>query len=366
MAAPMRTTLTDVARHAGVSVSTASRVLHGGAGVAAAKADRVTAAAAALGYSVNHSARSLRRGRDQAVGLVVEDFSIPFFGRIATQVELAARTRDHGVVIACSGSGASEELAVASLLTRNVAGLIVGGGTGRAPADYLSTIASRMPLVVVDAAVPDRVADTVTVDNVAGGRTATAHLLAHGHQDVLFVGSVPAATTVQARLLGHTAALQEADLPVREELVVWAGLATSEVRPAVRAALQQHPDVTSVFSSGARTTPGTLSAMADLGRRHLAFVGMDDVEGAEAFVPALTVVEQDAEAMARCAVALLFERIDGYTGPARHREVGLTFHRRGSGEVRPVRPHDTGATAAPVTDPACTPRKVDHERENAC
>ena len=342
-----RVTLTDVAVRAGVSISTASRVLHGGAGVTGGKAEKVTAAARALGYSVNHNARSLRRGRDQAIGLVVEDFAIPFFGCIATQVERAARLRDHGVVIACSGSGASEESAVASLLSRNVAGLVVGGGTGRAPADFLSRTAARIPLVVVDAAAPDAVADTVTVDNVAGGRTSTAHLVARGHREVLFVGSGAAATTVQARRQGYAEALEAAGLAVRDDLTVWAGFTTDEVRPAVRAALQQHPEVTGVFSSGARTTPGTLSAMADLGRRDLAFTGMDDVEGAEAFVPALTVVEQDPGAMARAAVALLFERIDGHTGPPRHVEVGLTFRQRGSGELRPARASsDSGATAA--------------------
>lgn len=347
--AATRVTLTDVARRAGVSVSTASRVLHGGAGVTGGRSGRVVAAADALGYTVNHNARSLRRGRDQAIGLVVEDFAIPFFGRIATQVERDARSRDHGVVIACSGSGASEEHAVASLLSRNVAGLVVGGGTGRAPADFLSGTATRIPLVVLDAAAPDPVADTVTVDNAAGGRIGTAHLLAHGHRDVLFVGSGSAATTVRARRAGYAAALQAVGLPVRDDLTVWAGFTTEQVRPAVRSALEQHPEVTAVFSSGARTTPGTLSAMADLGRRELAFVGMDDVEGAEAFLPPLTVVAQDPAAMARAAVTLLFERIDGHTGPARHVEVGLTFRQRGSGELRPVRSAARpGATAAPA------------------
>ena len=111
-----RTTLADVAQAADVSLSTASRVLHGGAGVREELAVRVRGAAEGLGYQVNHQARSLRRGRDQAIGIAVEDFTIPFFGRIVAVVEQAAHERGYGVVITCAGSGRSEEEAVEPLL----------------------------------------------------------------------------------------------------------------------------------------------------------------------------------------------------------------------------------------------------------
>lgn len=330
-----RVTLTDVARSAGVSPSTASRVLHGGAGVTPALSEQVRAAAQALGYSVNHQARSLRRGRDMAIGLVVEDFVIPFFGRIATVVEGLARDHGHGVVIACSGTATSEVAAVSSLLSRNVAGLIVAGGTGKAPEGYLTEVARRIPLVIIDTTGPDPVADTVAVDNTDGGRLATVQLLAHGHREILFVGSGPEATTVAARGRGHERALLDAGIRPREELTLWAGFDTPDVRRAVCSALQEHPEVTAVVSSGARTTPGVLTAMADLGRRDLAFAGMDDLPGAEAFSPPLTVVAQDTDGIAEIATALLFERIDGHPGPPKHVDVPLTLISRGSAEIAP-------------------------------
>lgn len=328
-------TLADVARQAGVSPSTASRVLHGGAGVTTGLSDKVRAAADVLGYSVNHHARSLRRGRDMAIGLVVEDFVIPFFGRIATVVERLARDQGHGVVIACSGAATSEVAAVSSLLSRNVAGLIVGGGTGKAPEGYLTEVARQIPLVIIDTTGPDPVADSVGVDNAQGGRLATEQLLAHGHREILFVGSGPAATTVAARRRGHEEALLDVGIRPREELTLWAGFDTPDVRRAVRGALQQHPEVTAVVSSGARTTPGVLTAMADLGRGDLAFVGMDDLPGAEAFSPPLTVVAQDTDGIAEVATGLLFGRIDGQSGPPKHVDVPLALITRGSAEIAP-------------------------------
>ena len=96
-------------------------------------AGRVRATAAGLGYSVNRQARSLRRGRDEAIGLALEDFTIPFFGCIVAAVEQAAHERGYGVVISCAGAGRSEDEAVAPLLSRSVSGLVVATGTAGAP-----------------------------------------------------------------------------------------------------------------------------------------------------------------------------------------------------------------------------------------
>lgn len=331
-----RVTLTDVARSAGVSASTASRVLHGGASVRGEVAVRVRSAAGDLGYSVNHQARSLRKGRDEAIGIVVEDFTVPFFGSIVAVAERAARERSHGVVIACAGTGTtSERPAVESLLSRNVAGVLIGNGAGPAPSGYLRKVAPDLPVVVVDAPRPDAHADSVTVDNFEGGRRATEHLIAHGHSEVVFVGSAQSATTVALRHQGYLQAMRDAGLEPREELSVWAGHRVHDVRPAVQGALERLPTATAVFSSGARTTTGTLSAMVAAGRRGMAFTGFDDIEGADAFSPGLTVVDQHPELIGECAMRLLFERIDGFAGPARHVEVDLTFLQRGSGELRP-------------------------------
>ena len=325
-----RVTLADVAAAVGTSTSTVSRALHKGAGVRPEVVERIRVVADRLGYQVNQQARGLRRGRDEAIGLVVEDFAIPFFGTIASVIERRARGRGMGMVIACSGTDSSEEAAVASLLSRNVAGLVVAGGTGRAPEGFLGRTAREIPLVVFDAAVPVPDADTVTVDNVGGGRSATAALLDEGHREVIFVGSGPSSQTVRARRQGYLEALMAAGITPREQLTIWAGHSTAQVQDEVARVLPHLPEATAVFSSGARTTPGTLIAMARTGRDDMSFCGMDEVEGAEAFTPALTVVRQELEEIGERTTDLLLDRLDGYAGPARHVEVPMTFVDRGS------------------------------------
>ncbi|MGQ7295860.1 LacI family DNA-binding transcriptional regulator [Quadrisphaera sp. KR29] len=350
-----RATLVDVAAAAGTSASTVSRVLHGGAGVTDELSERVRRAARELGYSVNRQARTLRRGKDTAIGVAVEDFTIPFFGRIVARVEQAAHERGYGVVITCAGSGRSEEEAVEPLLSRSVAGLVVATGTAGAPEGYLAALAEELPVVQVDAPAPSTYSDTVGIDNEAAGRLLTEHLLARGHRRVLFVGSGPAATTVQLRRRGYEAAMRQAGLEPRS---TWLGYLPSETAERAVAVLRELTDpagpsgpdgaITAVLSGVARVTMGLASAMARLGLRDLAYAAVDDLAGADAFSPPLTVLEQDVEAIGTRAAELLFARIDGDRRPPVHEQVPLRLIERGSGEL-PPRP--AAAAAAPVAVP---------------
>lgn len=341
--AASRVKLVDIARAAGVSASTVSRVLHGGAGVREEVAVRVREVAADLGYSVNHQARSLRRGRDEAIGLALEDFTIPFFGRIVSVVEQLAHERGYGVIISCAGSGRSEAEAVAPLLSRSVAGLVVATGTAGAPQGFLEQVAHDLPVVQVDAAGPSSVSDSVGIDNAGAGRRLTEHVLRHGHERVLFVGSGEAASTVVLRSEGYRAAMEAAGL---EPEVAWLGYVPSETAARAARALAA-TDATAAISGVARTTMGLMSAIRSLGRRDLAVAAVDDLDGLDAFDPGLTVLEQDVEGIAGTAAELLFDRIDGYQGPPRHVELDLTLIERGSAERGPHNAPSTQGTAQP-------------------
>lgn len=361
MATSRRTTLIDVARAAGVSPSTASRVLNGGAPVAPGLHAKVREAAEALGYRPNAQARSLRTGRDTTIGLVVEDFNVELFARISSAVAAAAGERGVHVVIALSGTGGSERHGVEALANRNVSGLVVV--EGQAGAEYLEQVGRNLPTVVVDAARPHPAVDTVTVDNHGGGRFAAQRLLRHGHRTVAFVGSSPTSKTVTRRLEGYTEALAEAGVALEPEHVVWGGFGTGDAAPELRRRVQDWHDVTAVFSAVARTTPGLLRALNEHGRRDVEVFAFDDMELADVAVPPVSVLAQDAEAIGRHAARMLFERIGGLTGPGRHVEVPLTLvdrHRsadpttdptpqaippRSSGAPAPDAPPTAGATA---------------------
>lgn len=344
-----RVTLLDVARAARVSPSTASRALNGGAAVAPGLTKRVHEAAEELGYRLNTQARSLRTGRDTTIGLAVEDFNVALFARIASTVaELAAQRGVH-VVIATFGTGGSEPDAVEALASRNVAGMIVV--EGQAGTEYLETIGRTQPVVLVDAARPHPTIDTVLVDNHGGGRWATEFLIERGHSRIAFVGSAPQAKTVLRRYEGYAEALRTAGLPVRPELVTWAGLDTAHALPALRDRVRGWDGVTAAFTSVERTTPGLYRALAEHGRRDVEVMAFDDMEMGDVVVPPLSALAQDAVGIARNATELLFDRIGGFTGPARHIEVPLTLVDRSShprsGAPAPATPDTAAAPARP-------------------
>lgn len=348
MTVPERVTLIDVARAAGVSPSTASRALNGGAPVAPPLAERVRQAAEHLGYRLNTQARSLRTGRDTTIGLVVEDFNVELFARIASSVAAVAGESGVHVVIATFGTGGSEPHAVEALASRNVAGMVVV--EGQAGTEYLDRIGRARPVVLVDASRPHPTVDTVTVDNHGGGRWATERLIEHGHARIAFVGSSPRAKTVYRRYEGYAEALTAAGLPLRSELVTWAGFGTAEALPVLRDQVSGWDGVTAAFTAVARTTPGLLSALAAHGRRDVEVIAFDDMELADVVVPPLTALAQDGDAIGRTATQMLFERLGGFTGPARHVDVPLTLVDRST-------PPRSGAPAPPSPDNAAAPAR---------
>jgi LacI family transcriptional regulator len=352
--AEARVTLVDVARAAGVSPSTASRVLNGGAPVTSEVARRVARAAEELGYRLNTQARSLRTGRDTTIGLVVEDFNIALFARIASTVSSLAAERGVSVVIATFGTGGSEPRAVEALASRSVAGMIVV--EGQAGTEYLGSIGRARPVVLVDAARPHPTIDTVLVDNHGGGRWATERLIQRGHSDIAFVGSTPRAKTVLRRYEGYAEALTVAGLPVRPELVAWAGLGAGDVFMSLRDRIRRWEGVTAAFTSVARTTAGLFSALAEQGRRDVEVMAFDDMEMGDVVVPPLSALAQDGVAIGRNAMDLLFDRIGGFSGPARHIEVPLALVDRS--------PHHRFGALAPATpDTAAAPARLSQRRK---
>src|SRR6476661_1227309 len=209
----------DVAGTAGVSLKTVSRVVNGEAGVRPDTAARVESAIARLGFARNEVARSLRHGRAGALGLVIEDVANPFYSTMARAVEDAAHDRGHILITAsCEEDPDRERELVLRLLRRSVdALLIVPAGDDHRY--LLADIGAGTPVVFLDRP-PGRVeADTVLLDNVGGARAAVAHLLAHGHERIAYVGDKPPLHTAAERLAGYREALREAGRPADEELV---------------------------------------------------------------------------------------------------------------------------------------------------
>lgn len=323
---------------AGVSLSTVSRVVSGSPPVAPELAVKVQRAVAMLGYRHNHAAGTLRRanGMSASIGLIFEDVSNPFFSGIHRGVEDVARTRS---VVTFAGSSDEdperERELIEAVLARRVDGLIVVP-TATDHTFLARDVAAGIALVFVDRPPTSIDADCVLSDNHAGAENAVAHLIAHGHRRIAFIGYPPILYTSVERLAGYRAALRLGGIAEDPELVRFPVDAPAAFDLALELLAGPNPP-TALFTSQNLITIEVLRALHRLGRqREIALVGFDDIVLAGAIEPAVTVAAQDALGLGRAAAELLFSRLDGYVGPSRRIVLPIPLIERGSGELPPV------------------------------
>ncbi|MEU8827737.1 LacI family DNA-binding transcriptional regulator [Streptomyces sp. NPDC048636] len=333
-----RPTMKDVAARAGVGLKTVSRVVNGEPGVTPDTERRVREAITALGFRRNDSARILRKGRTASIGLVLEDLADPFYGPLSRAVEEVARA--HGALL-INGSSAEdpdrEQELVLALCARRVDGLVVipAGHDHR----YLAPeIAAGVATVFVDRPAGRIDADAVVSDSFGGAREAVAHLIAHGHRRIGFLGDQPSIHTAAERLRGYRAAMAEAGLPVKDSWVSLGPTDPVRVRAAATAALEAAEPVTALFAGNNRVTVTVVRVLAErpAPAPPVALVGFDDFELADLLSPAVTVVAQDAAQLGRTAADLLFRRLDGAGGEPRRVVLPTRLIPRGSGELPPA------------------------------
>ncbi|KAA2259481.1 LacI family transcriptional regulator [Solihabitans fulvus] len=325
--------MSDVARLAGVSIKTVSRVVNDEPGVHPATAERVLAAIDQLGFRRNLSARNLRRGSSTGtIGLVLEDVANPFYSGMTRAVEEIARLRGRQVLTGSSDEQPARERELAlEFCARRVDGLlIVPAGLQHG---YLTPeMRAGTPVVFLDRPAGDVVADTVLVDNIGGTIEAVRHLAAHGHRRIAFFGDAPDIFTANERLRGFREGCVRADVGYHEELVVMGPHDEHTVAEALRRVFGGRQPATALVTGNNRITVYVLRALAGRTDRP-ALVGFDDFELADLLSPPVTVIAHDASALGKAAADLLFARMDGDSSPPRRVVLPVRLVPRGSGEV---------------------------------
>jgi LacI family transcriptional regulator len=323
--------LRDVARAAGVSMRTASRVLNDDPRVADVTRRRVQDVIHELRYVPDLAARSLRAGTDATIGLVVESVDDPFFSTLVAAVEMAASETDRSVLIASTHRDAERERnLVGQLIRRRVSGLLLAPTAGDHA--WLQSISSTTPVVLVDRPASGLAADLVCVDDHAATAGAVEHLVSRGHRRIAYVGDYPDVATSGARLAGYLATVAARDLDVSADLVRADCPDPQSAAEATRRLLAQSAP-TAILSASTRCSLGVVPALHAEKRTDVALVSFGDFAMADALQPGITVIDHPADSVGRAAVRRLMARLAQPDLPVETTHVPVRLIERGSGEL---------------------------------
>ncbi len=317
MAKPAR--MSDVAKAAGVSSMTVSRVLNRNPNVTEDTRKRVFAAIQDLRYHRNELARSLREKRTRQIGILVPNLFDPFFANCVQAMGVVAKQHNYSIIIALSNEDPDDEFEEANrMLHRNVEGVIViPVAPARGGSRLLAPEFSNLPIVTLDRPLEGHRYDNVTVQNRNGGRLGTRHLLALGHKRVSCITLGAHLYTMRMRELGYRDAMTAAGLKP-EVHTVTDSIETSFT--TIRKMLATRKPPTALFCANNLLTRHVLHSLQTLKIKvpgSVALVGFDDWETADLVQPPITVVRQPVESLGRIAAEVLFARLgEGNTGGA--------------------------------------------------
>lgn len=328
-------TMADVARAAGVSVTTVSHVLNQTRPVNPDTRQKVLEAATATGFRRNALATALVTSRTHSIGVGISALQNPYFANLVHSIEERASARGYTIVMGDTHDNADVESRLfESFLDRRVDGLIVAPAPGAEVVSLPQVVASGTPLVLIDRHIPDVACDQLAPDNVEPVVTITKHLIERGHRRIAVMAGFPGLQSTSERLQGFRMAMEGAGLEVDPELC---GQGNSSQEDAFTETLRifgpekTRPKAIVVLNNA--MTVGTMRGLKELSLRvpdDVALVCYDDFEWADLFEPRLTAIEQDIRSMGSQAFDLLLERIEGSTASPKVLRIPTTYHHRNS------------------------------------
>ena len=317
MKRPQKThvTIYDVADHAGVAISTVSRVLNGSPDVSDITRKKVEQAISDLRYHPNRTARSLAQQDVRSLAVALPSFTAPFQNELLKGIRAYLREIEHDLLICDLGSH-DQEGSLRKFLNRGaVRGLLLCG------LPISDTLAEELaggpsPCVLVGEQHP--ALDCWAWDDVSGAERAVRHLIKQGHEQIAMIRSGEDSPSQLQRIRGYKSALKEAGLPLRDEWIVagrpqyHGGFSEEDGQDAMETILEAFPDCTAVFCSSDVQAIGAMAALRSVGKRipeDMALVGYDDIKTSRFL--GLSSVDQQMQAIGRVAAECLYLKVSG-------------------------------------------------------
>ncbi|MEM7347223.1 MAG: LacI family DNA-binding transcriptional regulator [Chloroflexota bacterium] len=303
----------DVARHAGVSIATVSRVLAQKPYVSDKAKQLVLQAVQDLGYRPNLAARSLRSQTSKRLGLIISDIQNPFFTSMVRAIEDVAYKNDYAVILCNTDEDAAKEsLYIDLMVSEQVAGVLLSPTVSSSEMIHALSDAD-IPVVLVDRHISNSNFDSVVGENLGATNQLIRHLIRKGHTRIGAVIGAPSLSTGNERLEGYLLALRDADLPTDSDLLRTGGPKSLDGYRLTKELLELPNPPTAIFAGNNLLTIGALRAIHEYHLSipdQIALVAYDDMEWMFVMQPPLTVVAQPVYEMGKRAAQLMLQRIE--------------------------------------------------------
>ena len=320
-------TIKDVARLAGVSVATVSRVLNGEKIVTSQTAERVQQAIQKLDYNPNMLGRNLRKAQTRKILVLIPTMSNQFYSKVIRGIESEAQQSEYyPMVCATHGNPLAEEKYLTLLRTKLVDGVIFLNST--LPADEITALGERYPIVQCCEYLDGSDTSSVMVDNEQAGYEAVTSLIKAGHRRIMFLGSSDRCFSSEKRLMGYRRALQTHSIPIQDDYIL---LDTFSYKSGIRSAdrmlsLPERP--TAIFAVADSIAIGVIKRLLEKGYkvpRDCSIIGFDNVSIAEMYTPSLSTVAQPQFALGSNAFSLLLEKMHDLSSPNKQISLACTL-----------------------------------------
>lgn len=306
----------DVAREAGVSISTVSRVIQGASNVLPETRTRIEEAIQHLNYHPNRLAQQFRTQQTKMILVIVPEIGNPFFADILTGIEDVAAKVDYNVLLVDSHGNRAVESRCYEMLSQKLVDGIITFSVG-IPKEELKQLASQYPVVIGIRYFSEKTIANVTIDNIKATKDITSYMLNLGHKKICYLGGPEGVPIYQDRASGYMEALKERGIPVDQSLIVHC---TPDVQGGYDAISSLLHDAdrkfTAIVASGDIMAIGAIRALNDRGLKipdDVAISGFDDIAFSALVTPSLTTVRQPKHQIGVRTMEKLMDLIAGKT-----------------------------------------------------
>lgn len=311
----MSVTIKDVAKAAGVSVATVSRVLNNQSNVSKEAHDRVTRVMEELGYSPNHLGRDLRKSETKRILAITASAEQSFYSDVLRGMEEAAALQGYDVLIAATRDNPEHEMHLLNMLfSHSVDGAVLLGA--KQEAEVISRLAENHNIALCLERMEGCKALTVTIDNAKAGRDAVNCFIEKGHRRIGLISTTTRSQSSVDREKGYRQALEENGIEYDERLVFLGNYSCKSGTEGCRRLLELDDPPTAIFSISDMIAIGAMKYAMSKGiaiGKDVMFIGFDNIAFSDIFVPRLSTVEQPCFAQGKLVVEKLIGNMKGET-----------------------------------------------------